>query len=227
VILADEINRAPAKVQSALLEAMEEKQVTIGETSYPLPEPFFVLATENPIEHEGTYSLPEAELDRFLLKLLVAYPGPEEELAIMGRNASLSANGADKWGPPLSPVLDASALAMLRSAADSVHLDQGIAEYIVSIVTATRPAAGRPQGAGEGLYRYVSFGASPRASIALHRCSRIHALFEGRSFVSPEDVKAAAYPALRHRIVLSYEAEADGMDADAVISRILSHIPVP
>ena len=227
VILADEINRAPAKVQSALLEAMEEKQVTIGETSYPLPEPFFVLATENPIEHEGTYSLPEAELDRFLLKLLVSYPLPEEELDIVSRNASLSANGVDKWGPPLTPALDAEALRLLRSAADSIHLDQGIAEYIVSIVTATRPAAGRPQGAGEGLYRYVSFGASPRASIALHRCSRIRALFEGRPFVSPEDVKAAAYPALRHRIVLSYEAEADGLDADAVISRLLSHVPVP
>jgi MoxR-like ATPase len=226
VILADEINRAPAKVQSALLEAMEEKQVTIGETSYPLPDPFFVLATENPIEHEGTYNLPEAELDRFLLKLLVSYPGPEEELAIMRRSAGLPGPAGDSRLPPLSPVLDGPSLELLRRAADSIHLDEGIAQYIVSIVTATRPAA-RTGAAGEGLYRYVSFGASPRASIALYRCSRIFALFEGRSFVAPEDVKAAAYPVLRHRIVLSYEAEADGLDSDAVISRILSHVPVP
>jgi MoxR-like ATPase len=231
VILADEINRAPAKVQSALLEAMEEKQVTIGETSFALPAPFFVLATENPIEHEGTYSLPEAELDRFLLKLLVTYPAPEEELAIVGQSALLSADGNERR-ETLRPVLDLAGLGLLRSAADSIHLDQRIAEYIVSIVTATRPVSARPQTAakvpaGEGLYRYVSFGASPRASIALYRCSRIHALFDGRSFVKPEDVKAAAWPVLRHRIVLSYEAEADGLDADAVISRILSHVPVP
>ncbi|MDR0583176.1 MAG: MoxR family ATPase [Treponema sp.] len=225
VILADEINRAPAKVQSALLEAMEEKQVTIGETSYPLPDPFFVLATENPIEHEGTYSLPEAELDRFLIKLLVGYPAPEEELEIVSRNAAPSP--ADRHSP-LLPALDASALALLRGAADSIHVDEGISRYIVSIVTATRPVRPRA-GAGltEGLYRYISFGASPRASIALYRCSRIRALFAGRSFVNPEDVKAAAYPALRHRVVLSYEAEAEGLDADAVISRILSHVPVP
>ncbi|MCL1835955.1 MAG: MoxR family ATPase [Treponema sp.] len=236
VILADEINRAPAKMQSALLEAMEERQVTIGETTYPLPDPFFVLATENPIEHEGTYSLPEAELDRFLLKLLVSYPTPQEELAIVKRSPSMVSGSA---GPlaPLSPVLDGPAIARLRSAADSIHIDDKIAEYIVSIVVATRPASAgsgkaRAQQAGpartsEGIYRYVSFGASPRASIALHRCSRILALFAGREYVSPEDVKTAAYPALRHRIVLSYEAEADGLDADAVISRILSHVPIP
>jgi MoxR-like ATPase len=228
VILADEINRAPAKVQSALLEAMEEKQVTIGETSYPLPDPFFVLATENPIEHEGTYALPEAELDRFLLKLLVTYPQPEEELAIVKGSAPFSA-GAAGDGPPLAAVLDRPSLGRLRNAADSVHIDERITEYIVSITAATRPvsAKARTASAGEGLYRYVSFGASPRASIALYRCSRIFAMFAGRPFVSPEDVKAAAYPALRHRIVLSYEAEADGLDPDAVISRILSHVPVP
>ena len=240
VILADEINRAPAKVQSALLEAMEEKQVTIGEASYPLPDPFFVLATENPIEHEGTYSLPEAELDRFLMKLLVTYPRPEEELDIVRGSAPFTANAAEMKGPPLLPVLDSNSLGILRSLADSIHIDEGINKYIVSIVTATRPASTRNQsgasqargvqthpGAGEGIYRYVSFGASPRASIALYRCSRIYALFDGRSFVKPEDVKAAAHPVLRHRIVLSYEAEAEGLDADAVISRILSHVPVP
>jgi MoxR-like ATPase len=234
LILADEINRAPAKMQSALLEAMEERQVTIGEISYALPDPFFVLATENPIEHEGTYSLPEAELDRFLLKLLVTYPAPEEEIGIVGRSPALSSVFEPQ--KPLSPILDKDAITQLRAAADMIHMDEKITEYIVSIVTATRPApamtrhpgASRAVGqAAEGLYRYVSFGASPRASIALYRCSRILALFAGRDFVSPDDVKTAAYPALRHRIVLSYEAEADGLDADTVIARILSHVPIP
>jgi MoxR-like ATPase len=223
VILADEINRAPAKVQSALLEAMEEKQVTIGENCYPLPTPFFVLATENPIEHEGTYSLPEAELDRFLMKLLVVYPTPDEELDIVKNSAPLSAPGHNS--APLSPVLNAESLGVLRNVADSIHIDEAISKYIVSIVTATRPAANASK--QDGVYRYVSFGASPRASIALYRSCRILAMFEGRDFVSPEDVKTCAYPVLRHRIVLSYEAEAEGMDADAVISRILNHVPVP
>lgn len=237
LILADEINRAPAKVQSALLEAMEEKQVTIGETSYPLPNPFFVLATENPIEHEGTYSLPEAELDRFLMKLLVVYPQPLEELDIVKNSQSLFSNNADKTAP-LTPILNndpeqpLAPLYFLRKTADSIHIDEEITKYIVSIVTATRPApagqASEPlRSRAEGVYRYVSFGASPRASIALYRCCRIFAMFDGRAFVTPEDVKAAALPVLRHRIVLSYEAEAEGMDADAVIARILNHVPVP
>jgi MoxR-like ATPase len=219
VILADEINRAPAKVQSALLEAMEERQVTIGETTYPLPEPFLVLATQNPIEHEGTYSLPEAQLDRFLLKLLIKYPTPEEEIRIVAYN--------DAEPAPLNAVLGTAHLARLRAAADSVRIDPRITEYLVAVVAATRPPAAKPGAGRDGLYRYVAFGASPRASIALYRCSRIRALFGGRSFVTPEDVKAAAYPVLRHRIVLSYEAEADGLDTDAVISRILSQVPVP
>jgi MoxR-like ATPase len=224
VILADEINRAPAKVQSALLEAMEEKQVTIGEKSYPLPNPFFVLATENPIEHEGTYSLPEAELDRFLMKLLVVYPKPDEELDIVKNSAPFSESiDSAARQTKLSPVLDASALKLLRNTADSIHIDEEINKYIVSIVTATRPASKST----DGVYRYMSFGASPRASIALYRCCRIFAMLEGRNFVTPEDVKNAALPVLRHRIVLSYEAEAEGMDADAVIARILNHIPVP
>ena len=236
VILADEINRAPAKVQSALLEAMEEKQVTIGETSYVLPDPFFVLATENPIEHEGTYNLPEAELDRFLMKLLITYPAPTEELDIVKKSPPLSSNSAN-MRTPLTPVLNMERLAFLRNAADSIHIDEGINKYIVSIVTATRPASSLRMAASQSafgnqqktdsVYRYVSFGASPRASIALHRCCRILAMFDGRNFVSPEDVKTAALPVLRHRIVLSYEAEAEGMDADAVIGRILSHVPVP
>ncbi|MCL2213808.1 MAG: MoxR family ATPase [Treponema sp.] len=227
VILADEINRAPAKVQSALLEAMEEKQVTIGEKSYSLPDPFFVLATENPIEHEGTYSLPEAELDRFLMKLLIVYPQPIEELEIVKNSPPLSfgpSEGSSGRNVPLSPVLTADKLNSLRNTADSVHVDDEISKYIVSVVTATRPVSAKSK---EGVYRYVSFGASPRASIALYKCCRILAMFDGRSFVNPEDVKTAALPVLRHRIVLTYEAEAEDMDTDTVIARILSHVPVP
>ncbi|MCL2808748.1 MAG: AAA family ATPase [Treponema sp.] len=240
VILADEINRAPAKVQSALLEAMEEKQVTIGDETHPLPDPFFVLATENPIEHEGTYSLPEAELDRFLMKLLVVYPQPVEELSIVKNSPDMS-SGSSNTRNPLNPILNMEKLNYLRRIADEIHVDDEISKYIVSVVTATRPASTRlshvktKQSAAESaktvssdsVYRYVSFGASPRASIALYRCCRILAMFEGRNFVSPEDVKKAALPVLRHRIVLSYEAEAEDMDTDAVIARILSHVPVP
>ena len=238
VILADEINRAPAKVQSALLEAMEEGQVTIGENTYPLPEPFLVLATENPIEHEGTYALPEAQLDRFLVKLLVRYPSPDEEIRIVEANAgfsagALSAAGSDpvgRAGPALSPVLGGGALARLRAAPESVRVDPRITAYLVSLIAATRPAAvsgGHGAPSASGLYRYIAFGASPRASIALYRCARIRALFEGRDYVIPSDVKAAAFPVLRHRIVMSYEADADGLDADAIIGRILSLVPVP
>lgn len=235
VILADEINRAPAKVQSALLEAMQEGQVTIGENSYALPEPFFVLATQNPIEHEGTYALPEAELDRFLLKLLVSYPAPEEEIQILKQAAPIT--GINAAGVSLRPVLTREALGFLRAAAEAVRVDEGIERYMVSVVTATRPpaghglaehgSAGKPVAGAEGIYRYISFGASPRGTIALHRIARIMALFEGRSFVTPDDVKAAAYPVLRHRIVLSYEAEADGLDTDTVISRLLAFVPLP
>jgi MoxR-like ATPase len=232
VILADEINRAPAKVQSALLESMEEHQVTIGENTYPLPDPFFVLATQNPIEHEGTYTLPEAELDRFLLKLLIQYPSMEEEVQILNYATAPEKTAKQE----LAPVLDSAALGILRTATGSVFIDERIAAYIVSLVAASRPQTakhGRPgkTNAGTekttGIYRYISFGASPRASIALYRCSQVRALFEGRAFVSPEDVKAAALPVLRHRIVLSYEAEADGLDQDTVISRLLTLVPIP
>jgi MoxR-like ATPase len=241
VILADEINRAPAKVQSALLEAMEEGQVTIGDETLALPDPFFVLATQNPIEHEGTYALPEAQLDRFLLKLLVPYPTPEEELRILDFAAPALPGVREERAPALGVVLDAPVLESLRRAADSIHVDEQIARYMVSLVAASRPPAARVPASGfsprpgdaagkagrEGLYRYISFGASPRASLALFRCARIHSLFEGRPFVSPGDVKAAALPVLRHRIVLSYEAEADGLDPDTVISRILAYVPAP
>ncbi|MDR2095159.1 MAG: MoxR family ATPase [Treponema sp.] len=225
VILADEINRAPAKVQSSLLEAMEERQVTIGEASYPLPEPFFVLATQNSIEHEGTYPLPDAELDRFLFKLLLRYPRPDEELAILALTSPFPGYGIESKVPPLQPVLNLQVLHTLRRIAEHIHIDEQIARYIVSLVTATRPDTGKNN--REGLHRYIFAGASPRASIALYRCSRIQALFMGRSFVLPEDVKAVALPVLRHRIGLSYEAEADGIDTDTVVSRILSLVPLP
>jgi MoxR-like ATPase len=229
VILADEINRAPAKVQSALLEAMEERQVTIGENTYPLPDPFFVLATQNPIEHEGTYALPEAELDRFLLKLLIKYPEQDEEFRILDFAAPFASGNAGAASlPGLSRVLNTAALETLRQAADAVFIDEKIMRYIVAVVGASRPSRIQTGKTGrEGIYRYIAFGASPRASLALYRCSRIRALFEGRSFVTPEDVKAAAFPVLRHRLVLSYEAEADGLDSDSVISRILALVPMP
>jgi MoxR-like ATPase len=220
VILADEINRAPAKVQSALLEAMEERQVTIGDTSYRLPDPFFVLATENPIEHEGTYPLPEAELDRFLLKVRVPYPTKEEEAEIVLR----AGNGKpERAGASLS----VDAIAALQRVAEQVKVDGRIVQYAVSVVAASRPDREDRKGSREGYRHYIQFGASPRASIALYRCSRVLALMDGRSYVIPEDVKAVAYPALRHRLVLSYEAEAEQLDADDIIDRILSFVPVP
>ena len=229
IILADEINRAPAKVQSALLEAMEERQVTIGDKSYPLPDPFFVLATQNPIEHEGTYALPEAELDRFLLKLLVSYPGSDEELKVIALDPPFTAPPGFV-NEPLRMTLDSDSLKILRRAADMVFIDPGIMRYIVSLSAATRPSKQSRAHQGisrEGIYRYISFGVSPRSSLALCRCSRVRALINGRTYVVPDDVKAAAYPVMRHRLVLSYEAEADGLDADSVISRILSLVPMP
>ncbi len=220
LLLADEINRAPAKVQSALLEAMEERQVTIGEKTYPLPAPFFVLATQNPLDQEGTYALPEAELDRFLFKLLVDYPSFEEEISILSNSAERPIEEV-----PVRQLLTAQDLEELSRLAHSVHCDKRIFNYIVSLVAASRP----PEGADrrEGIYRYIHFGASPRASIAILRVAKVRALFEGRDYVLPEDVKAMTPAVLRHRLVLSYEAEADEKDADAIIQSILDHIAVP
>ncbi|MDR1788686.1 MAG: MoxR family ATPase [Treponema sp.] len=226
LILADEINRAPAKVQSALLEAMEERQVTIGETAYPLPDPFFVMATENPIEHEGTYALPEAELDRFLLKTIVPYPSAAEEEAILGFAGAFSRGKRPDEDKSLAPVLGAGGIERLREAADTVFLDEKIAAYIVSLSAATRPVPGVPPAAGD-VRRLIAFGASPRASLCLHRVSRVYALFAGRAFVSIEDVKAAAPAVLRHRIVRSYEADAENKTADDILARILRTVPVP
>jgi MoxR-like ATPase len=217
LVLADEINRAPAKVQSALLEAMAEHQVTIGETTYKLNEPFFVLATQNPIEQEGTYNLPEAELDRFLLKLQVPYPTPEEEIQIVR-----SEGKAEQI--PVNKVFNSFNLQKCREAVDAITVDDKMLAYIVSIVNATRPVNSSRK---NDIQRYISFGVSPRAGISLVRCAKVHALFENRSFVLAEDIQSVAKPVLRHRIVLNYEASADSVTADDLITKILDFMPLP
>ncbi|MBR6913853.1 MAG: MoxR family ATPase [Treponema sp.] len=219
IVLADEINRSPAKVQSALLEAMAEKQVTIGEDTFALPSPFMVLATENPIEQEGTYELPEAELDRFLIKIKVSYPSPEDEVRIVKTNGKAS-------DIPLRKILGSEKIIAIRKLAESVQCDDKIIEYIVSIVNATRPDKKIQKKQGE-ISKYISFGASPRAGIAMLQCAKVQALFDGRSFVLPDDVKKCAVPVLRHRIVLSYEAAADSVSSDELIEKILDLMPVP
>ncbi len=217
IVLADEINRAPAKVQSALLEAMAEKQVTIGDETYRLPEPFLVFATQNPIEQEGTYSLPEAELDRFLLKVLVDYPSPQEEIEIV--KTAGKANHVE-----VKKVLSAAKIKELQSAFEKVVCADKIVEYIVNVVSVTRNLN---KGRRADFSKYISFGASPRSGIALLQCAKVRALFAGRSFVLPQDVKECAADVLRHRLVLSYEAAADGVTADDIISKILTFVPVP
>ena len=218
VVLADEINRAPAKVQSAMLEAMEEKQVTIGEDTYKLPEPFFVLATQNPIEQEGTYNLPEAELDRFLLKLTLGYPSSEDEIQIVKTQGMASK-------VPVKQVLTSADLLRFRELNSLVVCDDKIVEYIVQIISVTKKT--KKKQTEHDITRYITFGASPRAGIALLQCAKATALLAGRSYVLPEDVKAVAKPVLRHRIVLSYEAAADSVSADDIIAKILDFIPVP
>ena len=217
LILADEINRAPAKVQSALLEAMQEKQVTIGGETFFLGEPFLVLATQNPIEHEGTYPLPEAQLDRFMLKVRVGYPSRDAEKEIVGRMAG---------GRPIEVqrIAEAEDILAARSAIAELFMDQKVVDYIVDTVRATR----EPQTVGLAeLKSLISFGASPRASIYLAQAARAHAYLRGRAFVVPEDVKAMAYDVLRHRVLLTFEAEAEDVDADQVIGRILEAVGVP
>ncbi len=216
VILADEINRAPAKVQSALLEAMEEKQITIGDKTHQLPFPFFVLATQNPIEQEGTYPLPEAQLDRFIMKLLVDYPAPEMELEI------LRLMGVEKK-QKISKILTRDLLKNLQDTASGILVDERIEEYIVAIITASR----QKDDAARSYTRFIDYGASTRATIYLYRCAKIAALFEGRTFVIPDDVKSVIYNVLRHRIVLSYEAESDELTPDDIIGQILKVVPVP
>jgi len=217
LILADEVNRAPAKVQSALLEAMQERQVTIGDTTHPLPEPFLVFATQNPIEQEGTYPLPEAQVDRFLLKARVDYPKREEERQILDRMISGEVPGVSK-------VLDAARVEQLVRRVREVYLDDRIRDYIVALVSATR----QPRDVGlTDLVHLISFGASPRATLAFSEASRAAAFLAGRGYVIPEDVKEIAKDVLRHRILLTYEAEAENVTTETVVESILERVEVP
>jgi MoxR-like ATPase len=218
LLLADEINRAPAKVQSALLEAMEERQVTLGDETRPLPDPFMVLATQNPIEQEGTYPLPEAQLDRFLLKVIIGYPSRAEERAVMERM------GADKPAMP-QPVLDADGLYRARDAVNhGIFIDDRLKEYILSLVEATRdPAAASLK----TLAALIALGASPRATLALLRSSKAHAFLRGSGHVTPEDIRQVAPDVLRHRIALTFEAEAESVGADQIIEQVIARVSVP
>jgi len=227
LLLADEVNRAPPKVQSALLEAMEEEQVTIDGTTYPLPSPFLVLATQNPIEQQGTYPLAEAQLDRFMMKLRIEYPKRHEEREILERVAlAPSKPDAGRASEPDVPQAIASADAILdaRTELDHVSVDRKIQDYIVSLVFATREPAesGLPE-----LAKLLEFGTSPRATIFLTRAARARAYLEGRDFVLPDDVKAIAHPVLRHRLRTTYEADAKGIDSDQLIARLLATVPSP
>lgn len=216
-VLADEINRAPAKVQSALLEAMQERQVTIGEQTYKLPEPFLVMATQNPVEQEGTYPLPEAQVDRFMLKVIINYPKKEEEKLIIRQNIS----GAK---PDIKPILSKEEILEARKVVREVYLDEKIERYIVDIVFATR----FPQEHGlPNLANMISFGASPRASISLALAARAYAFIKRRGYVIPEDIRAVCHDVMRHRIGLSYEAEANNLTTEEVISEILNKVEVP
>lgn len=217
LVLADEINRAPAKVQSALLEAMQEKQVTIGEHTYPLPDPFVVMATQNPIEQEGTYALPEAQVDRFMLMVKVGYPTRDEERAVMDRMTG-------KMLATVRPTTSPEQLMAARKVIRDVYVDDRVKDYIVDVVQATR----NPQQKGmKDLGPLIEYGASPRASIALNLCARAHAFLRHRGYVTPEDVKAIGPDVLRHRVVLSYEAEAEEITAEDVVRRVFEVVEVP
>ena len=217
LVLADEINRAPAKVQSALLEAMQERQVTIGDETYPLPTPFLVMATQNPIEQEGTYALPEAQLDRFMLMIKVGYPSKEEERRIMDA-------GTTNVRATVEPVATAEELQRARAVMSDIYIDDKIRDYIVDVVTATRnPAAYGLKDLGD----LIQFGASPRASIFLNMAARAHAFLRRRGYVTPEDIKAIGPDVLRHRVILSYEAEAEEVTSEDVVRRLFEHIEVP
>ena len=217
VILADEINRSPAKVQSALLEAMQERTVTIGDNTFPLPSPFLVLATQNPIEQEGTYPLPEAQVDRFMLKLSVGYPDRDDELEIMRRMST----GAE---PKAEPVVTPEEILTAREAVETIYMDGKVERYIVDLVFATR----EPRECGlEELEPLIAFGGSPRATICLARTARAHAFLRHRGYVTPEDVRSVAMDVLRHRVILTYEAEAEEMTTEDVVTRVLDTIEVP
>ncbi|RKX27725.1 MAG: ATPase [Candidatus Zixiibacteriota bacterium] len=217
IVLADEINRAPAKVQSALLEAMQERQVTIGETTFPLDEPFLVMATQNPIEQEGTYPLPEAQVDRFMLMLKIGYPSPAEEREIMERNTCGKLQEVEK-------VISPQDIIRAREVVRSVYIDDKIKEYIINIIFATREPD--KYGLGE-LSSLIAFGASPRATIYLNLAAKAHAFLKGRGYVTPEDIKTIGHDVLRHRILITYEAEAEEIDSDSIVTKVFDAIEVP
>ncbi len=216
IILADEINRAPAKVQSALLEAMQEKQITIGAETFPLEEPFLVMATQNPIEQEGTYPLPEAQIDRFMLKLQVSYPTKSEEKEIMQRIA-------DRKPVEINPVTTPHEILESRKVVDRIYIDDKLQDYIVDIVFATR----EPKAYGIDLEGMIAYGASPRATIYLNQASKAHAFLQGRGYVTPQDIKSVGLDVLRHRVLLTYEAEAEELIADDIIVKIFDNVEVP
>lgn len=215
--MADEINRAPAKVQSALLEVMQEKQVTIGVETFPAPHPFLVLATQNPIEQEGTYPLAEAQTDRFMMKVKISYPSREDEKMILERIGTFGPL------PAIHPVLEIDKLMELRQLVDSIYLDDRVVDYLLNIIEATR----NPKPFHIPIEGLLEYGASPRATLALKQASKAHAFLDGRYFVTPQDLKDIAHPILRHRLRLSYEAEAENLTTDDVINRILDTLPVP
>ncbi len=217
IVLADEINRAPAKVQSALLEAMQERQVTIGDTTYRLEEPFLVLATQNPIEQEGTYPLPEAQVDRFMLKLLVEYPSQSEERLILDRMAP------QRSMPQVSEVIAPAEVFESRKVLDEIYMDDKVKDYIVDLVQATR----EPARLGPEIAEWIDYGASPRATIFLARGARAMAFLAGRGYVTPQDVKDIAPDILRHRVIVSYEAEAEEQTSEDAVQYVLDHVPVP
>ena len=217
LVLADEINRAPAKVQSALLEAMQERQVTLGGETMPLPQPFLVLGTENPIEQEGTYPLPEAQVDRFMFKVMVDYPSETEERKILDTMALTAPDLQVK------PVIDLDEILHTRKLVDRIHVDDKVRDYVVQIVFATR----KPEKHGLAIKHLIQFGASPRATINLTLAAKAWAMLQGRAYVTPEDIKSIGPDVLRHRIILTYEAEAEGVTTDALIKRIFNTIPVP
>jgi MoxR-like ATPase len=219
LVLADEINRAPAKVQSALLEAMGERQITVGNTTYQLPELFLVMATQNPIEQEGTYPLPEAQLDRFLMHLEIDYPGAETELEIL----RLTRNEAMHAEVVTPPNLSQADILNARQDVLKIHLDDALEQYIVQLIIATR----QPERYDPDLANWIEFGASPRATIALDKCARAHAWLMGRDFVGPDNIQAVFHNVLRHRLLLSYEAEAEGVNSNQVLDRIIQLVPVP
>ena len=221
LVLADEINRAPAKVQSALLEAMAERQITVGQKTYPLPPLFLVMATQNPIEQEGTYPLPEAQLDRFLMHVNIGYPdaGEEREILRLNRAEADRSRQQDELPPPISQ----DAIFAARDNVLNMHLADSLEEYLIQIVLATR----NPGAYGDDLDGWLHYGASPRATICLDRCARAHAWLAGRDYVGPEDIQAVAYDVLRHRLILRFEAEAEGVTPDRVIGELIASIAVP